>query len=99
MIFLFIIGMVAGALLMLGIYFWCIGRHRRKMESLTKFVIFSIAVLISYVVAEMIVSTVSGASHPDLSTLIGSTFGGELLFCCVIRVFKIRGTGHADIDD
>lgn len=85
----FLIGMATGILIMLGFIYWNIGRHKR-IPSLTKYVAFSIAILIIYVIAEMTVSTISGISHPDLSTLIGSTFGGEILFCALIKIFKLK---------
>lgn len=89
MIWVFLGGISGGILLATGLYWWSVGRHKR-IPSLTKYVVFSIAVLLTYVVAEMIVSTITGISHPDLSTLIGSTFGGEILFCALIKIFKLR---------
>lgn len=85
----FLGGVGTGILIMLGIMWWNIGRHKR-IRSLTKYVVFSISVLIVYVIAEMIVSTVTGVSHPDLTTLIGSTFGGEILVCALIKIFKLK---------
>ena len=85
----FLGGVGTGILIMLGIMWWNIGRHKR-IRSLTKYVVFSISVLIVYVIAEMVVSTVTGVSHPDLTTLIGSTFGGEILFCALIKIFKLK---------
>lgn len=85
----FLGGMGAGILIMVGVWGWQVGRHKR-IPSLTKYVVFSISVLIVYVIAEMIVSTVTGVSHPDLTTLIGSTFGGEILFCALIKIFKLK---------
>lgn len=85
----FLGGVGTGILIMLGIMWWNVGRHKR-IRSLTKYVVFSISVLIVYVIAEMIVSTVTGVSHPDLTTLIGSTFGGEILFCALIKIFKLK---------
>lgn len=85
----FLGGVGTGILIMLGIMWWNIGRHKR-IRSLTKYVVFSISALIVYVIAEMIVSTVTGVSHPDLTTLIGSTFGGEILFCALIKIFKLK---------
>ena len=85
----FLGGIGAGVLLTLGFIYWGILRHKR-IPSLTKYVAFSITVLIIYVIAEMVVSTTSGISHPDLSTLVGSTFGGEILFCALIKIFKLK---------
>lgn len=84
-----ILGIIVGVLLTVGFYFWNIGRHKR-IPSLTKYVAFSIAVLIIYCIAEMVVSTITGVSHPDLTTMIGSTFGGEILCCCLVKIFKLK---------
>lgn len=85
----FFLGIVIGILLILLILWWNIGRHRR-IPSLTKYVVFSISILLLYIIAEMVVSTISGISHPELTTLVGSTFGGEILFCALIKIFKLR---------
>lgn len=82
-------GLGAGVIIGIGFMYWAVIRHRRT-PSLTKYVIFSLTVLIAYIITEMIVSTVSGVSHPDLSTLVGSTFGGEVLFCALIKIFKLK---------
>lgn len=86
----FVAGLASGALAALGIYFWNIGRHR-NVKSLTKYVAFSIAVLIVYAVAEMVISTVTGVSHDTLSTVVFATFGGEILSCALIKIFKLKG--------
>ena len=85
----FLGGLGAGVLITVGFHWYNIGRHKRT-PSLTKYVVFSISVLIAYVIAEMAVSTKTGVSHPDLSTLVGSTFGGEILFCALIKIFKLK---------
>ena len=89
----FLGGLGAGVLITLGFMYWNIGRHKR-IPSLTKYVVFSICILLIYVIAEMVVSTTMGVSHPDLSTLIGSTFGGEILFCALIKIFKLKGENN-----
>lgn len=82
-------GIGAGIVLGIAFMWWTNIRHRRT-PSLTKYVTFSIGVLIAYIIAEMTVSTLTGVSHPDLSTLVGSTFGGEILFCALIKIFKLK---------
>lgn len=89
MIAYFLGGLGGGILITVGVYYWNVGRHKR-IPSLTKYVVFSIVILIAYIVTEMIVSTRFGMSHPDLTTLVGSTFGGEILFCALIKIFKLR---------
>lgn len=60
-------------------------------HSLTYYVIFSIAMLIIYTTVEQIVSTVTGVSHDTLTTCFYSVFGGEILCCALIKIFKLKG--------
>ena len=59
-------------------------------HSLTYYVIFSIAVLMIYTIVEQIVSTVTGVSHDVLTTCFYSVFGGEILCCALIKIFKLK---------
>ena len=59
-------------------------------HSLTYYVIFSIAVLLIYTTVEQIVSTISGISHDTLTTCFYSVFGGEILCCALIKIFKLK---------
>lgn len=60
------------------------------MNDLDKYVIFSIAILLIFTVAEFIVSSVTGIAHDTLITAFFSCFGGEILSCALIKVFKLR---------
>lgn len=89
----FLEGLGAGILLMLGLYYWNIGRHRRKQEipSLTKYVIFSISMVIIYSIASFVYqwqtkNEISGV----LTSCYFATFGGEVVFCAIMKIFKIR---------
>ncbi len=59
-------------------------------KSLTKYVVFSIAVLIIYTITEQVLSTVTGMSHDTLTTCFYSCFGGEILACALIKIFKLK---------
>ena len=65
-------------------------KDKKKTPSLTKYVAFSIAVLIVYAVTELVLSTVTGISHDTLTTAIYTCFGGEILSCAIIKVFKLK---------
>lgn len=54
-------------------------------HSLTWYVIFSIAVLLIYAVLEFI----SPDSHDTLTTCMFACFGGEVLYCALIKIFKL----------
>lgn len=62
----------------------------KKIPSLTKYIIFSFAVLLLYTVIEFIFSTISGISHDTLTTCLYACFGGEVLACALIKVFKLK---------
>lgn len=61
-----------------------------KIPSLTKYIIFSFAVLLIYSVIEFIFSTLTGISHDTLTTCLYACFGGEVLACALIKVFKLK---------
>ena len=60
------------------------------LENLTKYVIFSIAFVILYTVAEFIVSTITGVHHDTLTVAVYGFFGGEIVLCGMIKIFKLR---------
>lgn len=64
-------------------------KSQDQYHSLTIYVVFSIAVLIIYTIVEQIISTVSGIGHDTLTTCIFAAFGGEILSCALIKIFKL----------
>lgn len=60
-------------------------------RSLTKYVIFSIAILLLYTVAELVISITTGKSNDTLTTCLFACFGGEILSCALIKIFKLKG--------
>ena len=69
-------------------------------KDLTKYVIFSICLVIVYTIVEFIVSTITGISHDTLSTCVYSFFGGEIVTCGLIKIFKLkRSDNYGQIDE
>lgn len=60
------------------------------LKDLTKYVIVSIVIVIIYSIAEFITSTITGISHDTLTTCIYAFFGGEIVTCGLIKIFKLR---------
>ena len=90
----FLGGMGTGILIILGLMYWNIGRHKR-MPSLTKYVVFSISILLIYTLAEFIETTINRTSHDTLTTCVYACFGGEILSCALIKIFKLKEeNGH-----
>lgn len=63
---------------------------KNKIPSLTLYVVFSITVLLVYTIVEQVLSTVTGASHDTLTTCLYACFGGEILACALIKIFKLK---------
>ena len=62
----------------------------KAMPSLTRFIVFSFAVVIIYSIAEFIISTITGVHHDVLTASIYGGFCGETLWCAIIKVFKLK---------
>lgn len=61
-------------------------KYFKAMPSLTKFIVFSFAVILIYTVAEFFTKT----QHDTLTTCLYACFGGEVLSCALIKVFKLK---------
>lgn len=61
-----------------------------NFETLTKFVIISLLIVIIYTLAEFICSIVTGISHDTLTGCIFALFGTEIAVCGFIKIFKIK---------
>lgn len=62
----------------------------RRFNNLDKYVIFSITLLLLFTAAEMILSLYTG-THDTLTTCFFACFGGEILSCALIKIFKLKG--------
>ena len=69
-------------------------RKKRKkpirMPSLSAYVIFSIAMLLVYTIAELILSSLNGQMNDTLTTCFFAVFGGEILTCALIKIYKLK---------
>ena len=62
------------------------------MKSLTKFVVFSFAALITYtIISQLIAIRTGGSELSTLTTCFFGAFGGEVLMCALIKIFKLKG--------
>lgn len=59
-------------------------------KSLTKYVCFSITVLILYTIATLIILCLTGYTDSTLTGCFFGVFGGEILTCAVIKIFKLK---------
>ena len=63
-------------------------------KDLTKYVVFSICFVIFYTLTEFIVSTITGIPHDTLTTCVYGFFGGEVVTCGLIKIFKLKGVNN-----
>ena len=70
-------------------------QDKKKISALDKYVIFSISVLLIFCIAEMLISSITGQTHDTLTTCVYAAFGGEVLSCALIKIFKLKeGENH-----
>ena len=69
-------------------------RTRRYYSSLSSYVIFSIAMLLVYTIAELLLSNLNGTVNDTLTTCFFGVFGGEILTCALIKIFKLKGENN-----
>ena len=72
--------------------------NNKQDPSLGSFVVFSIFVLIVYTIVEQVLSFLTGVTHDTLTQCFYACFGGEILCCCLIKIFKLKG-GSNDADE
>lgn len=65
-------------------------RGNDTAHSLTLYVVFSIIMIIIYTIVELITATITGISHDTLTTCFYGVFGGEILCCALIKIFKLK---------
>lgn len=70
---------------------------KREYPALTLYVVFSIAVLLIYTIVEQILSATTGISHDTLTVSVFACFGGEILACALIKIFKLKERDHEEI--
>ena len=65
-------------------------RTSRRRRSLTKYVVFSLTVLITYTIVSQLIAIKTGMELSTLTTCVFSAFGGEILTCALIKIFKLK---------
>ena len=63
---------------------------RIENMKLGTFVTISLSLVIIYTIAEMIVSSLSGVTHDTLTTCFFAVFGGEVVSCALIKIYKLK---------
>lgn len=59
---------------------------KKRLSYLDKYVMFSLGLLILYTLAEFL----HPAAHDTLTVCFFGAFGGEILSCALIKIFKLK---------
>ena len=59
---------------------------------LANYVVFSISILIIYAIIALIFLGLDKSLDSDLTTCVFSFFGGEVVMCALIKIFKLKDT-------
>ncbi len=62
----------------------------KAMPSLTRYIVFSFVMILTYTVIEFIVASNTGNEHSTLTTCFFAVWGGEVLAAALIKVFKLK---------
>ena len=68
----------------------------KKLSVLDIYVIFSISVLIIFTIASYVLAMTCGIILDTLTTCFFGFFGGEIVTCALIKIFKIREERKGD---
>lgn len=72
-------------------------RRKKKIPSLTKFVVFSLGMVILYTIIAIVYQWIQGSElSPTLTTCFFSCLGGEVLSASLIKIFKLKEEDHGD---
>lgn len=63
---------------------------KKKLHGLDIYVIFSIAALVIYTIASQIIAVRTGITLDTLTTCFFGFFGGEIVTCALIKIFKLK---------
>lgn len=63
---------------------------KRKLNTLDKYIIFSLTVIILYTIAHTVIFAITGLEAKILDGLFYATFGLEILYCFLLKKFKLH---------
>ena len=70
-------------------------RKRCRKHSLDRYVIFSLSVLLIYTCVALWASF-KGVQNDTLTTCVYACFGGEILSCALIKIYKLKEPGDEE---
>lgn len=91
-----ILSIVGVIILLLVILFLHQMKKKRKLNGLDLYVIFSISVLVLYTIASMVIAVKANQQIDTLTTCVFAFFGGEIVTCALIKIFKLKDKTKED---
>lgn len=64
-------------------------KKKKKLNGLDKYVIFSITSMVLFTIASQIILVLTGYTNDTLTTCFFGFFGGEIVTCALIKIFKL----------
>lgn len=71
----------------------------KRHDTLTRYLLFSFAVVLIYTVIEFVVSLYTGISHDTITTCLYAFFGTEIGACAFIQIVKTHKKTAEDTED
>ena len=63
---------------------------KNKLNTLDKYIIFCLTFLVLYTIAHTVIFAFTGLEAKVLDTLVYAAFSGEMLYCFLIKKFKLH---------
>lgn len=73
-------------------------KRRSVTRSLTRYVVFSITCLVIYTIISMTFLWMDKPLDPELTTGVFGFFGGEIVMCGLIKLFKLKTERRNDYE-
>ena len=65
-------------------------RKSKKLNTLDKYIIFCLVFLVLYTIAHTVIFAITGLEAKVLDALVYAAFSGEMLYCFLIKRFKLH---------
>ena len=63
---------------------------KKKLNTLDKYIIFCLSVLVIYTISALVVFVIVGVESTTLTLSVFGSFSGEMLLCFLIKKFKLH---------
>ena len=72
---------------------------RKRISGLDVYVIFSISAMILYTIVSQIIAVRTGCMLDTLTTCFFGFFGGEIVTCALIKIFKLKEENKLNVSN